>query len=171
MDPELADAFAEIILRVYHNPDAAIDNQAPKPERDNTPELLRDGAATIQRLRRQNEILAAKVSVMDMFATLLYTQPAGGCMGAEPDVAWAMEKRAQEITNRPQPRKPPAVAKTEMLLVDELVRTHGLSEAEANKAVAQHGMIVGNCLQNGEQSVPACAAEILRKAREAAAND
>lgn len=63
-----------------------------------TIQILTEASAEIRRLRRQNEILNAKVEVMDLFACVLHTNPAqhtGGVMGV--DIAWQMDKEAARL--------------------------------------------------------------------------
>lgn len=59
--------------------------------------LLRDAIYEIRELRHRNEILAAKVEVMDLFALVLNTQPNHRSVGMSPDVIFSMEKRIMEI--------------------------------------------------------------------------
>jgi hypothetical protein len=59
--------------------------------------LLRQAAAEIQGLRRTNEILLAKVEVMELFACVLHTEPARRGGGMSPDVAWQLIKEADKI--------------------------------------------------------------------------
>lgn len=60
--------------------------------------LLNSAAIEIKSLRRQNEILQAKVSVMDLFAAALHAQPNYGPQGMSVDVAWQLEQRAEKIS-------------------------------------------------------------------------
>ncbi len=48
-------------------------------------------------LRRRNEILSAKVEVMDLFACVLHTMPSQRTQGMEVDVAWQLEKEQAAI--------------------------------------------------------------------------
>ena len=61
--------------------------------------LLRKAIWEIQDLRRRNEVLSAKVEVMDLFHLVLRTQPNYGSQGASIDVAWEMQKRVDEIVS------------------------------------------------------------------------
>ena len=54
--------------------------------------LLLDAMLEIRNLRRQNEILWAKVDTMNLFATVLRTQPFYDPQGASVDVAWEIER-------------------------------------------------------------------------------
>jgi hypothetical protein len=58
---------------------------------------LRDAQAEILDLRRRNEILSAKVEMIDLFACVLHTKPAEHVRGASPDVAYALGQLAQDI--------------------------------------------------------------------------
>lgn len=62
-------------------------------------ELLNDARHEILDLRRRNEILGAKVEMIDLFACVLNTQPAARTQGAAPDVAWALQKKIDELTS------------------------------------------------------------------------
>lgn len=55
-------------------------------------ETLTAAVAEIRSLRRQNEILSAKVEMIDLFACVLATRPAESQRGMSPDVAWEIEK-------------------------------------------------------------------------------
>ena len=59
--------------------------------------LLNEARHEILDLRRANEILRAKVEVMELFACVLHTQPARGSQGMAPDVAWALQKKIDEL--------------------------------------------------------------------------
>jgi len=66
--------------------------------------LLNEAAQEIHQLRRRNEILAAKVEVMDSFMCVLHTKPAEHVETAAPDVAWQLSQAAEAIkANQPQP--------------------------------------------------------------------
>ena len=54
--------------------------------------VLRDAANTISQLRRQNEILSAKVEMIDLFACVLHTKPAMRSEGFEVDIVHRIEK-------------------------------------------------------------------------------
>lgn len=60
-------------------------------------QLLIEAENEIRSLRRQNEILTAKVEVMDLFACVLHTSPAERNRGAAPDVAWKLMDKIAEI--------------------------------------------------------------------------
>jgi hypothetical protein len=69
--------------------------------------LLRSAANEIRDLRRRNELLNAKVEMIDLFACVLQTQAASRSVGASPDVAWALDKKVDELQQeedrRPRP--------------------------------------------------------------------
>ncbi len=56
--------------------------------------LLREAAEEIRRLRRENEILRAKVEVMDLFAVVINTQPAFRSQPMCVDIAWQLDQAA-----------------------------------------------------------------------------
>lgn len=59
--------------------------------------LLRDAREEILGLRREAEILRAKVEMIDLFACVLHTQAASRSQGAAPDVAWAIQQEIDRI--------------------------------------------------------------------------
>ena len=52
---------------------------------------------TIERLRHQNEILGAKVEVMELFACVLHTRPAESCRGSEVDIVWEIDRELKRL--------------------------------------------------------------------------
>ncbi len=60
-------------------------------------EILSSAAFEIRDLRRRNELLQAKVEMIDLFACILFTKPAQNSQGASPDVAWAIDKKLDEL--------------------------------------------------------------------------
>ena len=64
--------------------------------------LLNDARHEILNLRRENEILRAKVEMIDLFASVLHTQPALRREGRAPDVAWALQKKIDELDALPK---------------------------------------------------------------------
>lgn len=63
-------------------------------------ELLEEATREILALRRQNEILNAKVEMIDLFACVLFTKPQQQSVGGAPDVAWALQQKINELTKR-----------------------------------------------------------------------
>ena len=61
-------------------------------------DLLEAAKAEIVSLRRTNEILAAKVQTMELFATVLHTEPARSRESVAIDVAWQLQKKIDELT-------------------------------------------------------------------------
>ena len=61
-------------------------------------QLLNDARHEIISLRRDNEILHAKIDVMELFACVLHTKPASRQAGAAIDVAWLLQKKLDELT-------------------------------------------------------------------------
>lgn len=60
--------------------------------------LLSEGASEIQSLRRQNELLLAKVEVMDLFACALNTSPRHPTGIMREDIAWRLDAEAGRLT-------------------------------------------------------------------------
>jgi hypothetical protein len=59
--------------------------------------LMSEAAGEIRQLRHANEVLAAKVEVMELFAVVLNTSPAYRSQGASVDVVGLLEKRRFEL--------------------------------------------------------------------------
>lgn len=57
---------------------------------------LLQAVSEIRELRRRNEILTAKVEVMDLFALVLHTSPAFRGMGMSEDIAWKIERLVED---------------------------------------------------------------------------
>lgn len=62
--------------------------------------LLEKAIQEINGLRRQNEVLSAKVSTMDLFATVLKTQPFEPRQGFGEDVAYELNNKVIEIIQK-----------------------------------------------------------------------
>lgn len=58
-------------------------------------ELLTEARREILDLRRRNEILSAQMGVVEVFAAALGLKRNEG--GASPDVAWALQKKIDEL--------------------------------------------------------------------------
>lgn len=69
-------------------------------------DTLKDADNEIALLRHQNEILSAKVEMIDLFAMVLNTQPTRNGRGAAPDVRYKLMALGQDIEieekNKPQ---------------------------------------------------------------------
>lgn len=59
--------------------------------------LLLNAKREIEGLRRDNEILRAKVETMDLFALVLRTEPKYWTQGAGHDVAWELGEEVKKI--------------------------------------------------------------------------
>lgn len=59
--------------------------------------LLLETMHEIRTLRRQNEILSAKVEMIDLFATVLYTKPHEPIVGMSEDVAWKLQRAIDQV--------------------------------------------------------------------------
>lgn len=58
--------------------------------------LLLSAKDEIKSLRRQNELLGAKMEMVELFACVLHTAPAKYCPPQSIDVAWEIEQALQE---------------------------------------------------------------------------
>lgn len=67
-------------------------------------QLLEQARQEIIALRRQNEILSAKVEMVDLFACVLHTQPARHSVSMGEDIAWKIERALEEM--EPQKHDP-----------------------------------------------------------------
>jgi hypothetical protein len=61
-------------------------------------QLLLDAIHEIHSLRHANQILSAKVEMIELFECVLHTQPVRRGQGASPDVAWALQKKINELS-------------------------------------------------------------------------
>lgn len=59
--------------------------------------LLLEASNEIESLRRRNEILQAKVDVMDFFACVLHTSPAQPDRLMAVDIAWKLREAAEKL--------------------------------------------------------------------------
>lgn len=62
-----------------------------------TKDLLIQSREEILQLRRRNEILSAKVEIVDLFACVLHTKPATPSYGESVDVAWEIQRAIDEM--------------------------------------------------------------------------
>lgn len=60
-------------------------------------EVLLGAQQEIISLRRQNELLRAKVEVMDLFACVLHTTAASRSEGMSIDIAWQLGKELEKL--------------------------------------------------------------------------
>ncbi len=77
----------------------ALNNGGTMSDNQNTVETA---IKEIRRLRRENELLSAKVEVMDLFACVLHTKPASNTQGYGEDVAWHLQKMLDEMKVEPE---------------------------------------------------------------------
>jgi hypothetical protein len=61
-------------------------------------DLLNDAKQEILDLRRENEILRAKVETMDTLANIFFASPPSRTVGMKIDVAWELQKKIDAIT-------------------------------------------------------------------------
>ncbi len=59
--------------------------------------VLEQAIDEIRALRREREVLLAKVEVMELFACVLYTKPAMKDQGYSEDVVFALNKIIEEL--------------------------------------------------------------------------
>ena len=62
--------------------------------------VLNDALHEIESLRRRNELLQAKVDVVEIFSAALLGKP--GPVGMSPDVVWSLRKEIAKLAE-PQP--------------------------------------------------------------------
>jgi hypothetical protein len=67
---------------------------------------MRMAVEEIRSLRRRNEILEAKVEVMNLFGVVFHTQPTYPTQGMGEDAAWLLEREI-ERANAPDAARPP----------------------------------------------------------------
>ncbi len=60
-------------------------------------DLLERAVLEIQQLRQANQIMGAKVEVMDLFALVLNTKPNYPSQGMTEDIAWKMQRRIDDM--------------------------------------------------------------------------
>ena len=59
--------------------------------------LMQHAREEIIRLRRENEVLRARVETMELFATVLHTKPFMPSIGETEDIAWSLAVRVSEL--------------------------------------------------------------------------
>ena len=67
-------------------------------------QTLKDAQDEIRELRRRNEILSAKVEVMDSIMCVLHTKPAERLQGAGIDVVYEMQKHISKLEDDQKPK-------------------------------------------------------------------
>lgn len=67
--------------------------------------LLQEAKREIKRLRQQNEVMQAKIEVMDLFACLLHTQPASKHQVMSSDVAWKLTEEIDRLKSEHLPNQ------------------------------------------------------------------
>jgi len=74
-------------------------------------ETLKEAQHEINSLRRSNEILSAKVEVMESFMCVLHTSPAQHRQTLSPDVVFELQKHVAKLEDEAKPkaavRQPP----------------------------------------------------------------
>lgn len=64
---------------------------------------IEHGAATIDRLRRSNEVLGGQVDVLNLVGALLRSHPGGVVSGAEIDAAWRLRQLLADVRPKHHP--------------------------------------------------------------------
>jgi hypothetical protein len=78
-----------------------------KTEPSELESLAQQACHEIRDLRRRNEILSAKVEMINLFACVLHSKPAECSERCSPDVVWAIEKElAREKAAAANPETP-----------------------------------------------------------------
>jgi hypothetical protein len=60
-------------------------------------QMLQEAASEIRNLRRQNELMAAKLDMFDKCMLLLHTPPTYPSQGMSPDLVWQIDKYLANI--------------------------------------------------------------------------
>jgi len=63
-------------------------------------EIMNEAQNEIHRLRHANEILSAKVEMIDLFACVLYTRAPEHKHNMSEDIAWKLQKQIDEIAEK-----------------------------------------------------------------------
>ena len=65
---------------------------------DEIKHLINDARHEIRVLRRSNEIMAAKLEMINLFERVLYAEPPKQqSQGASPDIAWMLDRAYDEL--------------------------------------------------------------------------
>ena len=64
---------------------------------------MKSAAAEIRYLRRQNELLSAKVEMIDLFACVFYTKPAPPERGMGEDIAFQLDVASEKLDDEKDP--------------------------------------------------------------------
>jgi len=71
-------------------------------------DLLQQAAAEIRRLRRENEVLGAKVDTMELLGEFVRAHPyLRGSIGMGEDIAWLLDRRIEEMAKVEAAATPP----------------------------------------------------------------
>ncbi len=73
--------------------------------------LLLHGIDEIQSLRRRNEILSAKVEMIDLFALVFRSQPAYPSVGMSEDIVWKMQTNIDQIRRNRESKAGPSLSR------------------------------------------------------------
>lgn len=82
-------------------------------------QLMTNAAHEIRDLRRRNEVLAAKVEMIDLFAPVFRTRPDFPSVGMSLDVVWELDKKAAELHEASAPQAPQSDAERKIALAME----------------------------------------------------
>lgn len=65
--------------------------------------LLQDASNEIKSLRRQNELMSARLSMFDDMMLMFRSEPRYSSQGMSPDLVWAIDKFLNEEKTLPSP--------------------------------------------------------------------
>ena len=72
-------------------------------DEDDVRELLTKAREEIRTLRRENQLLLARVETMDLMATILFTKPYRPSISESEDVLWGIDRVVADLTMKAKP--------------------------------------------------------------------
>lgn len=78
---------------------------AATPERSEIEEAMTAASNEIEQLRRVNEVMGAKLHVLELFEMVLMTQPHQESQGMGEDIAWKLRKIVRDLRAVKEPAK------------------------------------------------------------------
>lgn len=79
------------------NAGAGANSPNARPERSEAEHAMEHAIDEINTLRRQNEVLRAKVETMDLFGAMLFSRPPESRNGMAEDVAWKLRRALDNL--------------------------------------------------------------------------